>query len=119
LGEFATGTALGGEEVSAAGGEVIKRGVEKPTFLLPVQHLRGAFPHVGILAPIEQEVAVAESPARVELRILRLPALLHEIARLEPGCGATISVKTGTSATAAPAPMATSARGKSARTPGP
>ena len=49
----------------------------------PFQRLRGAFPHIGIPALIEQEVAVPEAPDRVEQRIGRLPLLLHPLGFLE------------------------------------
>ena len=47
------------------------------------QRLRGAFPHLGIPALIEQEVAVPEAPERVEQRIGRLHLLLHPLGFLE------------------------------------
>jgi hypothetical protein len=83
-GEVGGGVALGGEEVGAAEGEVIEGDVEER---VPgrdgVQHARGAFPHLGVPALIEQEVAVQEAPERVEPRISRLPLLLHPLGFLE------------------------------------
>ncbi len=84
LGEVAGGAALGGEEVGAAEGEVVECDVEEPVLRWDrSQRLRGAFPHVGIPAPIEQEVAVPEALERIEPRIGRPPYLLHPLRFLE------------------------------------
>ncbi len=83
-GDVGGGVTLGSEEVGAAEGEMVEGDAEEPEVGLgPLQRLRGAFPHVGVPAQLEQEVAVLEALERVEQRVGRLSRLLHALGFFE------------------------------------
>jgi hypothetical protein len=78
------GSPLSGEKVGAAEGQVVQGDIERPVLCAhPLQRLRGAGQDLELLPLVEEQVAVYETPGRVQQGKVGLPLPLRTLRLVE------------------------------------